>query len=375
MRDESGINENKIESLTALRGIAFIGIFFLHTGFCIQWATLGVSTFFILSGFLLSYKYFYSNVFGGGYWESIKFSAKRISKSYPLHVITMLAAVFMVLISYLGSDVSIGNLFELGRNIILQTFLLQSWYPYTGINVSLNGVAWYLSTASFLYFMFPSIMLFLRTIYTKKYLLWLYIVSVLGVQIGISAVALKIDSSWGFYRWITYDAPFFRLGDFFVGCILGVLYLNKKEISNIMASIYEMCVLLLSIAVIYWDNNAEHVSFISKMLNNWTTIYIPLAAGTVYFFASTQGVITYTLSKSRFLKYVGRKSSHFFLIHFIIIRYSVKIMARINLSVNRFVLIVFYFFLTVLCAEIYLRIEPGLLKINNTFLTKFRIND
>ena len=45
VRDESGINENKIESLTALRGIAFIGIFFLHTGFCIQWATLGVSTF------------------------------------------------------------------------------------------------------------------------------------------------------------------------------------------------------------------------------------------------------------------------------------------------------------------------------------------
>lgn len=31
VRDESGINENKIESLTALRGIAFIGIFF-----CIQ---------------------------------------------------------------------------------------------------------------------------------------------------------------------------------------------------------------------------------------------------------------------------------------------------------------------------------------------------
>lgn len=77
VRDESGINENKIESLTALRGIAFIGIFFLHTGFCIQWATLGVSTFFILSGFLLSYKYFYSNVFGGGVLGKYKVLSKK----------------------------------------------------------------------------------------------------------------------------------------------------------------------------------------------------------------------------------------------------------------------------------------------------------
>lgn len=81
----------------------------------------------------------------------------------------MLAAVFMVLISYIGNDISVKSLFEFGRNIILQLFLLQSWYPDAGVNVSLNGVAWYLSTATFLYFMFPYIMMLIKKIYEKKF--------------------------------------------------------------------------------------------------------------------------------------------------------------------------------------------------------------
>lgn len=57
---------NKIESLETLRGIAFSGIFLLHIGFPIQWATLGVSIFFVLSGFLLSYHYLDSSLAWGG---------------------------------------------------------------------------------------------------------------------------------------------------------------------------------------------------------------------------------------------------------------------------------------------------------------------
>lgn len=64
--DGKEFREKKIESLTSLRGIAFIGIFFLHANFYFQWATIGVSIFFVLSGFLLSYKYFYSNTAWGG---------------------------------------------------------------------------------------------------------------------------------------------------------------------------------------------------------------------------------------------------------------------------------------------------------------------
>lgn len=44
---------SKIMSLQALRALAFLGIFLSHTNCFIQWPWLGVSTFFVLSGFLM----------------------------------------------------------------------------------------------------------------------------------------------------------------------------------------------------------------------------------------------------------------------------------------------------------------------------------
>lgn len=50
-------SNSKIISLQALRAIAFLGIFLSHTNCFIQWPWLGVSTFFVLSGFLMMRTY------------------------------------------------------------------------------------------------------------------------------------------------------------------------------------------------------------------------------------------------------------------------------------------------------------------------------
>ena len=42
-------NKNRIDSLQALRAIVFLGIFFVHARFVVNWASLGVSTFFVFS--------------------------------------------------------------------------------------------------------------------------------------------------------------------------------------------------------------------------------------------------------------------------------------------------------------------------------------
>ena len=49
-------SNSKIMSLQALRALAFLGIFLSHTNCYIQWPWLGVSTFFVLSGFLMMRK-------------------------------------------------------------------------------------------------------------------------------------------------------------------------------------------------------------------------------------------------------------------------------------------------------------------------------
>ena len=43
---DNQVESEKILSLQALRGLAFLGIFFVHTRAPVSWATLGVSTFF-----------------------------------------------------------------------------------------------------------------------------------------------------------------------------------------------------------------------------------------------------------------------------------------------------------------------------------------
>ena len=53
---DNQVESEKNLSLQALRGLAFLGIFFVHTRAPVSWATLGVSTFFVLSGCLLYYR-------------------------------------------------------------------------------------------------------------------------------------------------------------------------------------------------------------------------------------------------------------------------------------------------------------------------------
>ena len=71
--------DKKIESLQVLRALAFLGIYLSHTGMRFSLSNLSVSIFFVLSGFLLSYKYYdwnekYVVV------KSIGFSFQRIKK-------------------------------------------------------------------------------------------------------------------------------------------------------------------------------------------------------------------------------------------------------------------------------------------------------
>lgn len=368
------MKRSRIESLESLRGIAFLGIFLLHAGCSVQWATLGVSVFFVLSGFLLTYQHFDSSLTWGGYRSSFDFAVRKISKLYPLHIITMFAVIIRILISYIGKEDLIKNLIVLGRDIILNIFLLQSWYPNAGVNVSLNGVAWYLSAAVFHYFMFPYIIKKIRRLERKRNLQFMMILLILIAQLGISAIALIIDPSWGFYRWAAYDAPFFRMGDFLAGCVIGLLYLEREKTTESKRNLYEIIIVSVCIGITFWDNRSKHISFISQILNNWTTIYIPMAAALAFFFADNKGVVTKRLSECRILQWLGKKSSYYFLIHYVVIQYAVRIAARVPLAVPGIVLGILEFILTVILTEMYRKSESRLQKINYMIMKKIRFN-
>lgn len=157
----SNDGNGRIESLQALRAIAFIGIFLTHAGAPYAWPALGVSVFYAMSGFLMTFKHI-NDELDYSLKGRVLFSLKRIKKLYPLHILTMICAIVLNLAVIIHAGITLKRLVVLAGEIVLNVFLMQTWVPYSSINFSLNGVAWYLSVTMFLYFMFPAIQRFIK---------------------------------------------------------------------------------------------------------------------------------------------------------------------------------------------------------------------
>lgn len=71
----------QITSLQALRALAFLGIFLHHVNSPFCWPAIGVSVFFVLSGFLMEYKYFGKEM-SLSVRENLRFAIRKISKLY-----------------------------------------------------------------------------------------------------------------------------------------------------------------------------------------------------------------------------------------------------------------------------------------------------
>lgn len=148
----------KLESIQALRGIAFLGIFLLHAQFFIEWAGLSVSVFFVLSGFLLIYLHgCYDSEKRILFKDSLKYAICKIKPLYPLHIITMLMMLALSIVKYVYHGENIWKYLLLIAEAVLNIFLVQTWFPFNEVVYSLNGVAWYLAVCVFLYFMYPYI--------------------------------------------------------------------------------------------------------------------------------------------------------------------------------------------------------------------------
>ena len=194
---------NKIESLQALRALAFIGIFLCHAGTKLQWAELSVSIFYVMSGVLLEFHHKDDEI-DYSFRGRISFSLNRIKKLYLLHIITM---IIVVLIYHLMDKVPFSDMYG---NILLNVFLVQTWVPNSATNVSLNGVAWYLSVTMFLYFIYPIIHHLVNTTKTKK----LYVISFLIIFFQwISCVIMLFffEHNSVVYVWFMYCFPIFRI--------------------------------------------------------------------------------------------------------------------------------------------------------------------
>lgn len=333
----------KIQSIIALRGLAIIGIFLLHVGCPFQYANLSVSLFFVLSGFLLTYRYINTGVQNMG---KLAFAIQQVKKIYPLHIIMMLMVLLLNILQLMISWKDVCK-------ILLNILLLQSWYPSVRINISLNGVSWFLSSIVFCWFMFPIIVSWLSKNKENRIKLLLVFMTVLALQLILTTFLVVINIKEDVFRWATYDAPFFRVCDFLCGAIAGA-YVNGKSIiigKKISIKWIFIAVGLAGIFLNCFDSFYNHQSICSKVLGNWTTIYIPIATCLV--------VLCYYerefLSKNRVLMYIGENSGYYFLIHYAVIKYLKTAMVSVGYDVRAlwWVTLVMAGIITIILTEAY----------------------
>lgn len=344
---------SRIESLQALRALAFFGIFFAHCEFFFNWAHLGVSVFYVMSGFLLFYNYRDAEL-GVSLKDSFRFAIGKIKKLYPLHIIMTFCMVALRIAMLYRGGFPLRRTAELLRDIVLNCALLQTWVPYINVIGSLNGASWYLSVTLFLYFAFPII---LKTVKRRSLKSLLCICAlVLPLEIVSCILCIKAFGAQSqVYSWFMYYSPIFRLGDFFAGVCLGKLYLETEFTGNFRkSSLPEVLFTALTVGVFLWLKGPERNIAVTAM-HNATTAYIPIAAIWVYLFAHRDGIITRLLS-NRFFFFIGNISPYAFLIHSAITIYRSVFILFFELSIDtagRFAIVFIELGITVLLSCLY----------------------
>lgn len=228
------MENNKIWNLDMLRVIGAGFIFINHV-----WAFLpfpipdfgarGVELFFIMSGLLLSYNHYYDFCERPSTKECILFAVERIKKYYALHLLTLLAMGY-IQVNYLD-----GIEFPI-RKAIASMLLIQSWIPNSQYYTVYNGVAWFLSSILFCYFVFPKSIHFYKRTIRNNYLIAIFLFFLFYLYLLLWGGVRKLEVPN--QDWLLYIFPIYRVFQFEMGVLLGLLAKKlDKSISGIKTSL------------------------------------------------------------------------------------------------------------------------------------------
>lgn len=322
----------RIDSLQVIRAIAFSAIFVFHairtfpgSGKVYHYISTGpgpwgVSVFFVLSGFLMTYSY-WNREPGSSLADMAGFSLKKIRKLYPLHLIMLCAGA--VYARKQGANPV--NIFKYLTKTIP---LLQTWFS-VGYQM-INPVAWYLSVSLFLYFVFPLLLPVAKRGTAKESAGKILVVYLAQIVIGYCVPRYTSFE----VKWITYCHPLYRMGDFIIGALTASIFIKTVKsihFSKLECSMLEWASVISNIAVcLFYSKVADQAQWFA-----YTCFFIPTSILLVYAFALNNGMLSGRL-KNSFIFWLAEISPYGFLIHRLVIYYfydfTVEILHRRHLN-------------------------------------------
>lgn len=202
----------RLESLTGLRWWAAFVVFVHHFNVfapiplvrdAAVFGTTGVSFFFVLSGFVLTWSYFEADTAPRFYW-------RRFARIWPLHLVTTLLAIPV----FYGTSAAFQKPFDLST-ILLTVVLLQAWAMSPAVYFGGNPASWSLSDEAFFYSIFPAV---IRRFLRRR--VWQLALIALACVVLTWVLYLALTHYPPEHRWVTKLAiasPLYRVLEFLLG--------------------------------------------------------------------------------------------------------------------------------------------------------------
>ncbi len=332
-----------IKPLTSLRFFFALMVFLSHLQFvdkenkvfnqlyqhAFKEGFLGVSFFFILSGFILAVNYAeklaLSKVTYKAFWVA------RIARIYPLHLFVLLIALPPSLNEFAeNTGLWLTRFFT-------NLFLVQSFFPDSDIYFSFNAPSWSISDELFFYLMFPVLILLFQKYRSGKFIYWLLIACIpIGIYFAPEAWTHRLF----------YINPLLRIGDFILGILLYSMYFKVKNQawtgSKSLGTLLEIFSITLFLVFFYFHNSVP-IGY------RFSCYYWPPMLAIIFVFSFQSGLASKLLS-TKILILLGEISFGFYMLHHMVIRYLLFFNTQFHWNLGDYSLIFIMFLLTVLAS-------------------------
>lgn len=259
------------------------------------WANgyVGVSFFFILSGFILSLNY--ADYFLEKGISKRDFWIMRFARIYPLYLVTLLVEIPFTMHEY-HADAGIW-----WAKLLTCGVMLQSWVPDEHWVCAFNIPSWSISTEAFFYAVFPLLAVRLKGVRRGV------LVSAI-VLLSLLVAMFLLPSAW--HKVAFYYNPIGRLGEFVLGIVLFRIYqlYRAKQWTYRQATLLEVTSVA---AFIVFYSFHEQVPPVYRL----SVYYWPSMVFLLYIFARSEGALSKGLSAPA-LVLLGEVSFAFYMIHY-----------------------------------------------------------
>ncbi|UEG49535.1 acyltransferase [Ferruginibacter lapsinanis] len=341
-------NFMRIDQITFTRFLAAITIVIFHYGdtifpfsaesiaFIFKQANVGVSYFFILSGYVMILAYGNKNKI-----DAASYLKNRFARIYPVYLLAIVLFLAYLICRAMTIDYT---------GLLLNTFVIQSWVP--GKALSFNGPGWSLSTEFLFYCSFPFLFNYIYKRYGYKktalpiILFWLlsqvllHIVATPDINSGISPKGHDL----------VYYFPLMHLNEFLIGNLAGSFFMQKLRNKKIRSDIYILLCFIIFILLLKFN----HVLILHNGV--LAIIFIPI----ILLFSVNNGIITTLFNKKTFI-FLGEISYGIYILQkpvYLWMRYFVKTLAGVT---NESVIFYIYFVMLIIVSSLsYLFIETPL---------------